>query len=249
MASGPVDLTMCREAACTRMPDPWFRRPEKGTRSESGALSDDARCPAAVRLRIWRLGFRIPRGAPPKPLVSGPVIGPLNASRSSDCDPIATPVGGTADTAATPCDPIAHTDAASAEVEAPPAAACWPAPTAPAIARQPTRRGRVPMPSIVGLSALVTAPRGGGAAAPSGALRAIDPSARPRSWRTFGPRRLRRQSMPALVATFRSAARLPVSQPTSTGRSGAALVTALSVMKLGERAYALCRIALARSEL
>ena len=35
---------------------------------------------------------------------------------------------------------------------------------------------------------------GSGAAAPSGALRAIDSSARPRSWRPFGPRRLRRQS-------------------------------------------------------
>jgi hypothetical protein len=44
-------------------------------------------------------------------------------------------------------------------------------------------------------------PRGSGAAAPGGALRAIDPSAWPRSWRTFGPRRLRRQSRPALVAT------------------------------------------------
>jgi hypothetical protein len=32
-------------------------------------------------------------------------------------------------------------------------------------------------------------PWGSGAAAPSGALRAIDPSARPRSWRTCGPRR------------------------------------------------------------
>jgi uncharacterized membrane protein YkvA (DUF1232 family) len=37
-------------------------------------------------------------------------------------------------------------------------------------------------------------PRGSGAAAPSGALRAIDSTARPRSWRTCGPRRLRRQS-------------------------------------------------------
>ena len=46
-------------------------------------------------------------------------------------------------------------------------------------------------------------PRGSGAAAPSGALRAIDPSARPRSWRTCGPRRLRRQSEPDLVATHR----------------------------------------------
>jgi hypothetical protein len=40
-------------------------------------------------------------------------------------------------------------------------------------------------------------PRGSGAAAPQGALRAIDSTARPRSWRTFGPRRLRRQSQPA----------------------------------------------------
>jgi len=45
--------------------------------------------------------------------------------------------------------------------------------------------------------------RGGGAAAPSGALRAFHPSARPRSWRTFGPRRLRRQSQRALVITQR----------------------------------------------
>jgi hypothetical protein len=46
------------------------------------------------------------------------------------------------------------------------------------------------------------APLGGsGAARPSGALRAIDASARPRSWRTCGPSRLRRQSQPALVAT------------------------------------------------
>jgi hypothetical protein len=43
--------------------------------------------------------------------------------------------------------------------------------------------------------------RGSGAAAPGGALRAIDPSARPRSWRTCGPRRLRRQSQRAVVAT------------------------------------------------
>jgi transcriptional regulator with XRE-family HTH domain len=34
-----------------------------------------------------------------------------------------------------------------------------------------------------------------------GALRAIAASARPRSWRTFGPRRLRRHLKPALVAT------------------------------------------------
>jgi hypothetical protein len=55
--------------------------------------------------------------------------------------------------------------------------------------------------SIVEPSVLVMPPRGSGAAAPSGALRAIDPSARPRSWRTYGPSRLRRQSQPALAVT------------------------------------------------
>ena len=49
------------------------------------------------------------------------------------------------------------------------------------------------------------APRGDGAAAPGGALRAIDSSARPRSWRTCGPRRLRRQFQSAAVATWRGA--------------------------------------------
>src|SRR5919108_2649722 len=44
------------------------------------------------------------------------------------------------------------------------------------------------------------APSGECAAAPSGdALRAIDPSAHPRSWRTCGPCRLRRQSQPDLL--------------------------------------------------
>jgi hypothetical protein len=47
-------------------------------------------------------------------------------------------------------------------------------------------------------SVLVMAPlRGSGTARPSGALRAIDPTACPHSWRTFGPRRLRRQSQPS----------------------------------------------------
>jgi hypothetical protein len=67
------------------------------------------------------------------------------------------------------------------------------------VAGDPTREGRVPLPSIIGLPALVMPRRGGGAAAPSGALRAIDSSARPRSWRTYGPRRLRRQSQPACM--------------------------------------------------
>jgi hypothetical protein len=44
-------------------------------------------------------------------------------------------------------------------------------------------------------------PRGSGASARQGALRAIDPFRRSRSWRTCGPHRLRRQSQPRLVAT------------------------------------------------
>jgi hypothetical protein len=50
------------------------------------------------------------------------------------------------------------------------------------------------------------APYGSGAAAPGGALRAIDSLACPRSWRTFGPRRLRRQSELGLAATQRDTA-------------------------------------------
>jgi hypothetical protein len=46
-------------------------------------------------------------------------------------------------------------------------------------------------------------PRGSGAATPQGALRAIDSTVRPRSWRTFGPRRLRRQSDADRIATER----------------------------------------------
>jgi hypothetical protein len=45
------------------------------------------------------------------------------------------------------------------------------------------------------------APRESGAPRRADPLRLIDPAARPRSWRTFGPRRLRRQSEPGLVAT------------------------------------------------
>src|SRR6266540_3199530 len=52
-------------------------------------------------------------------------------------------------------------------------------------------------------------PWGRGAAAPQGALRAIDSSARPRFWRTFGPRRLRRQYEPALAAAQGGGAPLP----------------------------------------
>ena len=48
-----------------------------------------------------------------KPAGQRPVTGPPSDGSSPDCDPIATPLAGTPDTAATPCDPIAHTDAAS----------------------------------------------------------------------------------------------------------------------------------------
>jgi len=44
-------------------------------------------------------------------------------------------------------------------------------------------------------------PRGSGAAGPSGALRAIDGTTRPRSWRAFGLRRRRWQSEPVLLVT------------------------------------------------
>jgi hypothetical protein len=53
--------------------------------------------------------------------------------------------------------------------------------------------GYPPVPACPHLSSSVPL-RGGGAAAPGGALRAIDSSARPRLGRTCGPRRLRRRS-------------------------------------------------------
>jgi hypothetical protein len=65
----------------------------------------------------------------------------------------------------------------------------------------PTREGTTSR-SRVNAPAPTVAPLGGsGAATPQGALRAIDSPARPRSWRTCGPRRLRRQSQPGLLAT------------------------------------------------
>jgi hypothetical protein len=63
------------------------------------------------------------------------------------------------------------------------------------------RRWRTPSiprsPASLQLSSL----RGSGASARQGALRAVDSFRRSRSWRTCGPRRLRRQSKPALAAT------------------------------------------------
>jgi hypothetical protein len=64
----------------------------------------------------------------------------------------------------------------------------------------PTPATRVPLASPEAPFTLVMAPRGSGAAAPGGALRASDSLARPRLWPAFGRRRLRRQSQPALVA-------------------------------------------------
>jgi hypothetical protein len=66
----------------------------------------------------------------------------------------------------------------------------------------PTRTGRVPLASVAEHNCPVHIPSGG-VERPSrvDALRAIDPSACLRSWRTRGPRRLRRRSQPVLVAT------------------------------------------------
>jgi hypothetical protein len=46
-------------------------------------------------LRIWRLGVRIPRGAPPSSQLSGPVTESLADVRAADCDQTATTLAGT----------------------------------------------------------------------------------------------------------------------------------------------------------
>ena len=72
----------------------------------------------------------------------------------------------------------------------------------------PVAAGRCPFGGPVGRKnrGRLAPLRGSGAAAPSGALRAIDSSARPRSWRTFGPCRLRRQLDADRIATQGGAA-------------------------------------------
>jgi hypothetical protein len=50
--------------------------------------------PTVTRLRIWRLGVRIPRGAPPSPRVSGPVRGRLPGGRGAGPRPNCDHVGG-----------------------------------------------------------------------------------------------------------------------------------------------------------
>jgi hypothetical protein len=67
----------------------------RGPFTTCAAFQDHARFPAVARLRIWRLGVRIPRGAPPNPLVSGPMAGSLTALGPPDCDQIATTLAGT----------------------------------------------------------------------------------------------------------------------------------------------------------
>src|SRR5829696_3351658 len=67
--------------------------------------------------------------------------------------------------------------------------------------RDPTPPTRVPPRLLGDPSPLVMPPSGSGASARQGALRAIDSFRRSRFWRTFGPRRLRRQSQPGSVAT------------------------------------------------
>jgi hypothetical protein len=69
---------------------------------------------------------------------------------------------------------------------------------------------------------------GSGAARPRGALRAIDATAWPRSWWTCGPRRLRRLSTPALLATH-----------SDTAVSNRTLV---SVLALHGHVQGLCRL-------
>jgi len=74
---------------------------------------------------------------------------------------------------------------------------------------RPAQRSAACSPRLPGVTETSSAtavcswpPRGSGAAAPDGALRAADPSARPRSWRTCGPRRLRRHSQTGLITTL-----------------------------------------------
>jgi hypothetical protein len=57
-----------------------------------------------ARLRIWRLGVRIPRGAQPKPLVSGRVMGLQVSVVSPIYDQIATTLAGRPEVPATTCD-------------------------------------------------------------------------------------------------------------------------------------------------
>ena len=57
-----------------------------------------------TRLRIWRLGVRIPRGAPPSPQLRGPVTGSLSVLRPPDCDQTATMLAATPNPTATTCD-------------------------------------------------------------------------------------------------------------------------------------------------
>jgi hypothetical protein len=73
----------------------------------------------------------------------------------------------------------------------------------------PTHATRVPLVGRRKDHRWLCPTRGSGAAAPQGALRAIDSTAHPRSWRTCGPRRLRRQSRLALLTTHRGAVALP----------------------------------------
>jgi hypothetical protein len=66
--------------------------------------SDVGGGPPVTRLRIWRLGVRIPRGAPANPQLSGPATGLLALSDSPDCDQTATTLAGSPEATATTCD-------------------------------------------------------------------------------------------------------------------------------------------------
>jgi hypothetical protein len=85
------------------------------------------------RLRIWRLGVRIPRGAPPNPLVSGPVAGSRFVSGHRTATKLrprrrALPVCCPG-RLRPPATPIAHPDSVTAGqpgVEAPIGGPLWP---------------------------------------------------------------------------------------------------------------------------
>jgi hypothetical protein len=151
------------------------------------------------------LGVRIPRGAPPTPLVSGPVTGSPSDGRSPDCDPIATPLAGTLHSAATPCDPIAHDNIH----ELPEVVADGLEFTADPLAGHQRQRSRAPYaqgartPALHHRSVCPGRCPSGGVVRPRRVVR----FARLMQRRVrvpgpaFGPRRLRWQSQPALAGT------------------------------------------------
>jgi len=172
------------------------------------------------------VGVRIPRGAPANPQLSGPATGLLALSDCPDCDQTATTSAGTQESTATMCDHnrlsmgrspwttagagrslasggcgAAHQSTLGSLGE-PCGGLCHqavPARWGPGDLTSTLRmRGAYPWLQSLSHQCWSCPPRGSGAARPSGALRAIDSSTCPRSWRAFGPRRLRRRSQACL---------------------------------------------------